>query len=50
MFYQKKSARELKNGQAHCCDEDASHHLRRAAALFFLLHPSAGEGLQCSSS
>jgi len=41
----KKPARVLKNGQAHCRDEDASHHLPRAAAVFFLLHVSAGEGL-----
>jgi hypothetical protein len=33
----------MKNGQAHCRDEDASHHLPRAAAVFFSLHPSAGE-------
>jgi hypothetical protein len=46
MFCQKKkSAQEMKNGQAHCRDEDASHHLPRVAAVFFLLHPIASEGL-----
>ena len=45
----KTSAREMKNGQAHCRDEDASHHLPRAATVFFLLHPSASERLRCYS-
>ena len=40
----------MKNGPAHCCDEAASHHLPTAAAVFFLLYPSAGEGLRYSTS
>ena len=40
----------MKNGQAHCRDEAASHHLPIAAAVFFLLHPSAGEGLRYFTS
>jgi len=33
----------------HCHDEAASHHLPKTVAIFFLLHPSAGEGLRCSN-
>jgi hypothetical protein len=39
----------VKNGQAHCHDEGAGHHLPTAAAVFFLLHPSAVEKLGCST-
>jgi len=45
MFCQKKPARDLKNGQAHCRDEAAGDHLPAAAAIFFLLHHSGSEGL-----
>ena len=40
----------MTNGQAQCRDEAASHHLPTAAAVFFLLHPSAGEGLRYITS
>jgi hypothetical protein len=45
MFCQKKKpAQELKNWQARCRDEAARYDLPLAAAEFFLLHPSVGEG------
>ena len=44
------STKELKKGQAYCHDVAASYHLPKAAADFFLLRPSAGEGLLCNSS
>jgi hypothetical protein len=40
----------MKNGQAHCRDEAANHHLPTAATVFFVLHPSAGEGLRYITS
>ena len=43
--FAKKMAWEMKNGQAHCCDKVASHHLPTTVAVFLLLHPSTGEGL-----
>jgi hypothetical protein len=42
-------ARDVKNGQVHCHDEGASHHLPTAAAVLFVLHTSAGEELRCST-
>ena len=40
----------MKNGQAHCRDETANHYLPTPPAVFFLLHPSAGEELRYVTS
>ena len=47
--FPKKHTSEIKNGQLHCCDKAASYHLPKTAAFFFLLCPSASEGLWCST-
>jgi hypothetical protein len=44
-----KPCTRAEEGQVDCRDEATSHHLPTAVAIFFLLHPTPGEGLWCST-